>query len=168
MSTAAHLPTLSHATPPSGEASGSQQAKPQATMSKAEQSRQRRAIQEQQRAAKAAKNASNPPGGATQKSGSKAPAAPPTPKKGGASAGKPIKDAKDAGSLAGDELLDKSRGLRIFSHFGLPKPVSHVAKGDIHPAIIRLGLQFSEFKISGANARCIATLTAFKTVGIYQ
>lgn len=166
MSTAAHP---SHATPPSGEASGSQQPKPQATLSKAEQSRQRRAIQEQQRAAKlAAKNASNPPGGATQKSGPKAPAAPPTPKKGGASAGKPIKDPKDTGSLAGDELLGRSRGLRIFSHFGLPKTVSHVVKGDIHPAIVRLGLQFSEFKISGANARCIATLTAFKTVRIYR
>lgn len=56
-----------------------------------------------------------------------------------------------------------ARGLRIFSHFGLPKPVS-VAKGDIHPTILRLALQFSDFKISGANARCIATLTAFKTV----
>ena len=79
-----------------------------------------------------------------------------------------MKDSKDAGSLAGDELSGKSRGLRIFSHFGLPKPVSHVVKGDIHPAIIRLGLQFSEFKISGANARCIATLTAFKTVRIHR
>jgi translation initiation factor eIF-2B subunit delta len=57
--------------------------------------------------------------------------------------------------------------LRIFSHFGLPKPVSHVGKGDIHPAIVRLGLQFSTFKISGANARCIATLTAFKTVSLH-
>lgn len=56
-----------------------------------------------------------------------------------------------------------SRSLRIFTHFGLPKPVSHV-KGDIHPAILRLGLLFSEFKICGANARCIATLTAFKSV----
>ncbi|GAV99442.1 eukaryotic translation initiation factor 2B delta subunit [Lentinula edodes] len=40
----------------------------------------------------------------------------------------------------------------------------HQIKGDIHPAIVKLGLQFSEFKICGANARCIATLTAFKTV----
>lgn len=34
----------------------------------------------------------------------------------------------------------------------------------IHPAIQRLALQFSEFKITGANARCIATLTALKSV----
>ncbi|KAF9008769.1 hypothetical protein BDQ17DRAFT_1236646 [Cyathus striatus] len=56
------------------------------------------------------------------------------------------------------------RGLKIFSHFGLPKPVGHTVKGDIHPAIIRLGLLFSEFRICGANARAIATLTAFKKV----
>lgn len=58
---------------------------------------------------------------------------------------------------------NQARGLLIFSHFGLPKPVN-AAKGDIHPAIARLALQFSTFKITGANARCIATLTAFKTV----
>ncbi|KAF9055050.1 IF-2B-domain-containing protein [Hymenopellis radicata] len=60
----------------------------------------------------------------------------------------------------------KSRGLRIFSHFGVPKQLGSGVKGvsDIHPAIIRLGLLFSEFKICGANARCIATLSAFKTV----
>ncbi|KII95883.1 hypothetical protein PLICRDRAFT_98953 [Plicaturopsis crispa FD-325 SS-3] len=57
-----------------------------------------------------------------------------------------------------------ARGLRIFAHFGLPKSSAHVIKGDIHPAIVRLGLQFSSFRITGANARCIATLTAFKTV----
>ncbi|TRM68435.1 hypothetical protein BD626DRAFT_395712 [Schizophyllum amplum] len=70
--------------------------------------------------------------------------------------------ARDAGPV--DDETPKYRGLRIFSHFGLPKSPGHQIKGDIHPAIIRLGLLFSEFKISGANARCIATLTAFKAV----
>lgn len=69
--------------------------------------------------------------------------------------------SKDAGSVAADDL--HSHGLRIFSHFGQPKPVAQV-KGDIHPSVVRLGLLFSEFKIAGANARCIATLTAFKQV----
>ncbi|KAL0949872.1 hypothetical protein HGRIS_009905 [Hohenbuehelia grisea] len=69
----------------------------------------------------------------------------------------------DGASAVGDEDPSRSRGLRIFLHFGLPK-VKGVVKGDIHPAIARLGLQFSEFKICGANARCIATLTAFKSV----
>ena len=67
--------------------------------------------------------------------------------------------------VAGEEAPGKSlsHGLRIFSHFGQPKSAGHT-KGDIHPAIIRLGLLFSEFRICGANARCIATLTAFKKV----
>ena len=34
----------------------------------------------------------------------------------------------------------------------------------VHPAILKLGLKFSEFKIVGANARCIAMLEAFKEV----
>lgn len=153
-----------------GEASGSKQPPPQPTMSKAEQSRQRRAIQEQQRAAKAAaKAAGNPPPGPNPnqnrpRSGSKAaPNATSKKEKGGQNSGKPAKE-KDTASVAGDDLASGSRGLRIFSHFGLPKTVSHVGKGNVHPAIVRLGLQFSDFKISGANARCIATLTAFKTV----
>lgn len=75
---------------------------------------------------------------------------------------------KDAASVASHDVGSsfETRGLRIFSHFGLPKPPSTV-KGSanvIHPAIVRLGLQFSRFKIVGGNARCIATLTAFKTV----
>ncbi len=98
-----------------------------------------------------------------------------TPQRAGGSAGRISSNAHDyqrtrasgdAASVAGgdDDPANRSRGLRIFLHFGLPKPKGHGIKGDIHPAIIRLGLQFSEFKICGANARCIATLTAFKTV----
>ncbi|CAG8715217.1 21297_t:CDS:2, partial [Gigaspora rosea] len=48
------------------------------------------------------------------------------------------------------------------------KPASGANTGlapkEIHPAILVLGLQFSEFKICGANARCIAALTAFQKV----
>lgn len=169
--TAEHSST-SKLLPTNGEASSSKQP-PQPTMSKAEQSRQRRVIQEQQRAAKAAAKAAGvpPPGpNPTQnrpRSGSKA--APNAASKKGekGAVGKPAKKEKEdfaTASVAGDDLTSGSRGLRIFSHFGLPKTVSHVGKGNVHPAIVRLGLQFSDFKISGANARCIATLTAFKTV----
>ncbi|KAJ3331022.1 Eukaryotic translation initiation factor 2B, subunit 4 delta, 67kDa [Blyttiomyces sp. JEL0837] len=38
------------------------------------------------------------------------------------------------------------------------------AQGIVHPAIIKLGMQFSEFVISGGSARCLAMLTAFKMV----
>ena len=73
----------------------------------------------------------------------------------------PWKGAPKDVNFLGAAEEPSSHGLRIFSHFGQPKPTAQV-KGDIHPAIIRLGLMFSEFKICGANARCIATLTAFK------
>ena len=69
------------------------------------------------------------------------------------------------GNIASD-LASRSinpRGVRIFSHFGLQQK-SGTGKGLVHPAIVRLGLLFSDFQITGANARCLATLIAFKHV----
>ncbi|GAA5969668.1 hypothetical protein JCM11641_007998 [Rhodosporidiobolus odoratus] len=60
--------------------------------------------------------------------------------------------------------------LQPFLHLDLPAPsssLSHSAKSstaNIHPSVIRLALQYSEFKVVGANARCIAMLEAFKDV----
>jgi len=130
---------------------------------------ERREIQERQRAAKAAQKQQQQQGqqqGQASSSKSKAQNAPQKKADSGrprasSSAVPALKDMSGAMSGAADS---KTRGLRIFSHFGLPKTLGHQVKGDIHPVIIRLGLQFSEFKICGANARCIATLTAFKTV----
>jgi translation initiation factor eIF-2B subunit delta len=71
------------------------------------------------------------------------------------------------GNIASD-LASRSinpRGVRIFSHFGLQQK-SGTGKGLIHPAIVRLGLLFSDFQITGANARCLATLIAFKHVRV--
>jgi translation initiation factor eIF-2B subunit delta len=62
------------------------------------------------------------------------------------------------------EVENKIRDLRIFSHFGARGHLGQKIKGEIHPSIIRLGHLFAEYKITGANARCIAALTAFKTV----
>ncbi|KAI5122155.1 hypothetical protein M0805_007054 [Coniferiporia weirii] len=144
-------------------------------MTKAE----RRALQEQQRAAKAAATASGEkagtkgkPGTRTSASAQGAPAGiPGTPRRpagsgGGNTAGDtPGRAGRDTREAAhgSEDMGAQTRGLRIFSHFGLPRAPASV-KGEIHPAIIRLGLQFSGFKITGANARCIATLSAFKTV----
>jgi len=153
-------PAQSHTEASSSQAQN-QPPKSQKQMTKAE----RREQQERQRAAKAATKAAGPqPSGSNQNSAQAKKGAPPTAgtnasvKKGGKGPdGKPTRETKETTSD------DSARGLQIFSHFGLPKPPGP-SKGDIHPAIIRLGLQFSEFKIAGANARCIATLTAFKTV----
>lgn len=143
----------------------------QKSMTKAE----RRELQEKQRAAKAAAKAQ---GGTTGSAGGSA-----KPKAGTGGAGgsqsqvkkaepakQPIgggvsmsRGADQSGGQQGDDAGGK-RGPRIFTHFGLPKPIGHTLKGDIHPAVVRLGISFSEFNICGANARCIATLTAFKNV----
>ncbi|KAH7916765.1 hypothetical protein BJ138DRAFT_1175609 [Hygrophoropsis aurantiaca] len=146
-----------------GEPSGSQPPKSQKNMTKAE----RREQQERQRAAKTAAKAAGPSAKLAPAAGASNPKPAPAPIP---ATNTPAKRSERRGTVSGREAPNvfgddsgKARGLRIFSHFGLPKPPSQ-AKGDIHPAIIRLGLQFSEFKISGANARCIATLTAFKTV----
>ncbi|KAG2077707.1 IF-2B-domain-containing protein [Suillus decipiens] len=152
-------PAQSHAEASSSQVQN-QPPKSQKQTTKAE----RREQQERQRAAKAATKAAGPqPGGSNQNSAQAKKGAAPAAstsasvKRGGKGPdGKPTKEMKEVTS-------DDARGLRIFSHFGLPK-LPGPSKGDIHPAIIRLGLQFSEFKIAGANARCIATLTAFKTV----
>ncbi|KAJ3562583.1 hypothetical protein NP233_g9483 [Leucocoprinus birnbaumii] len=158
------VPTLTD--PPANGSTSAPPTKPQGqptqkSMTKAE----RRELQEKQRAAKAALKAQQQQGGGQPK----LPKSPGAPQK-KAQAGETSKQAASAGREAVAAAIDEatggkavSRSLRIFTHFGLPKPVSHV-KGDIHPAIVRLGLLFSEFKICGANARCIATLTAFKSV----
>ncbi|ELU45870.1 eukaryotic translation initiation factor 2B delta subunit [Rhizoctonia solani AG-1 IA] len=62
------------------------------------------------------------------------------------------------------DVENKIRDLRIFSHFGARGQLGHKIKGEIHPSIVRLGLLFAEYKITGANARCISALTAFKSV----
>lgn len=160
--------------PPNGDIAHVDQQKSQKQMTKAE----RRELQERQRAAKASRQTGAPngvngkaPNGVkqgpapstsnvpVQKKGMKPPETPTRPR----SQSVNRKDPKAAPAAVPDASPEKAQGLRIFAHFGLPKPVS-VAKGEIHPAVVRLALQFANFKIVGANARCIATLTAFKTV----
>jgi len=76
--------------------------------------------------------------------------------------------SKEASITTQESAAQQTRGLRIFSHFGIPRDTKTLKlKGTtIHPAIVRLGLQYSEFKIVGANARCIAMLNTFKIVRV--
>jgi len=143
-------------------------------MTKAE----RRELQEKQRAAKAvAATASKPSQSSksTQNQSSKPTKkdAPPAPT---LAANRrmsltPDAIATAAGSSGGDRIIDleaqRRHQTRIFAHFVVPKKQGGIGvgiKGEIHPAIIRLGRQFADMKIVGANARCIAMLVAFKTV----
>ena len=78
--------------------------------------------------------------------------------------------ASHHGGGGGVRATTKDDPLQPFLHLDLPKPassLSHSAKlstANIHPSILRLALQYSEFKVVGANARCIAMLEAFKDV----
>ncbi|KAM0788570.1 hypothetical protein ACM66B_001694 [Microbotryomycetes sp. NB124-2] len=60
--------------------------------------------------------------------------------------------------------------LQLFLHLDSPsnsallRHSSKASTANIHPSIIRLALQYAEFKVVGANARCIAMLEAFKDV----
>ena len=152
----------------------------QKSMTKAE----RRELQERQRAAKAAakqqtggaSNSQQKQGGAQKNKDSSGSSSKPPPKTTTPKNNRPrsestaVRVTADAG--AGDSPSSSRNGLRIFTHFGLsalPTKQAKVAGAElIHPSIARLALMFGEFKICGANARCIATLTAFKTVGFYS
>ena len=142
-------------------------------MTKAE----RRELQERQRAAKVA----NAPAKGQGKGAGKDGTAPHSGKKAGGVDGPkhsgpshtPVKHPKESAHASAQAQQQaqlqqqQARGLRIFAHFGLTKPPSNVkSDAQIHPAVVGLGLQFSSFKIVGANARCIATLTALKNVSV--
>ncbi|KAG8901435.1 5'-3' exoribonuclease 2 [Tulasnella sp. 403] len=136
-------------------------------MTKAE----RRELQEAQRAAKEALKAQNAQqggkGASSQKPKPTPPPSQPAPRKQSVAAASESHAGPSTRSTVAPSEAGAPDGLRIFSHFALPKPISSLGtgiKGDIHPTIRKLGLQFAEFRIVGANARCIAMLTAFKTV----
>lgn len=163
----------------------SQPSRSQKSMTKAE----RRELQEKQRAAKAAAKASgstgqpNKPvtkqseGGGEKSSGKQSgkqgsgsgPSTQPQPqhqRRASRAGGDIIRPGGGFGGNIATDLASRTinpRGVRIFSHFGLQQK-SGAGKGLIHPAIVRLGLLFSDFQITGANARCLATLTVFKHV----
>lgn len=58
--------------------------------------------------------------------------------------------------------------VRLFSHlYAQPRRHSIVAASkDIHPAVLALGLQMSNYEVCGSNARCVAMLLAFKEVSM--
>ncbi|MCJ1405316.1 hypothetical protein MMC11_008543 [Xylographa trunciseda] len=59
-----------------------------------------------------------------------------------------------------------SKNVALFGHlYNQPRRTTIAAAGkDVHPAILALGLQMSNYVICGSNARCVATLLAFKRV----
>jgi translation initiation factor eIF-2B subunit delta len=64
------------------------------------------------------------------------------------------------------EKRHESKRVAMFSHlYPKEKKVSLAGAGrEIHPAVLALGLQLRDYVICGGNARCVATLLAFKKV----
>lgn len=60
----------------------------------------------------------------------------------------------------------ESKKVALFGHlYGQPRRTTIAGAGkDVHPAVLALGLQMSNYVICGSNARCVATLLAFKRV----
>lgn len=65
-------------------------------------------------------------------------------------------------------LSTSASPLSLFLHLDPPRSArtlsSKLQKEQIHQSVLRLALQYAEFRIVGANARCIAMLEAFKDV----
>ncbi|KAI1315880.1 hypothetical protein EDD11_000256 [Mortierella claussenii] len=160
-----------------GAAGGSQ--KPSAPSQKSMTKAERRELQEKQRAEKAARVSAGLP--ASGKKAAQVLAGPnsgfsPNPSKSlatsfpGAEAEKAIAiaAAESTGQTKRRERLTKEIGL--FAHLDPPKFANTAsAPKDLHPAVVNVGLQMAQFKICGANARCVATLNAFrKAIQDYQ
>ena len=60
----------------------------------------------------------------------------------------------------------ENKNVALFAHlYGQPRRTTIAAAGkDVHPTVLALGLQMSNYVICGSNARCVATLLAFKRV----
>ena len=63
----------------------------------------------------------------------------------------------------------ENKNVALFGHlYGQPRRTSIATAGkDVHPAVLALGLQMGNYVICGSNARCVATLLAFKRVMLY-
>uniref|UniRef100_F7EI53 Translation initiation factor eIF2B subunit delta n=1 Tax=Monodelphis domestica TaxID=13616 RepID=F7EI53_MONDO len=70
-----------------------------------------------------------------------------------------VPSRKDYGSKVSlfSHLHQYSRRIPLTQYMNIPSSV-------IHPAVVRLGLQYSQGLISGSNARCISLLRAFQQV----
>lgn len=63
----------------------------------------------------------------------------------------------------------ENKHVALFGHlYGTPRRSTIAGAGkDVHPAVLALGLQMSNYVICGSNARCVATLLVFKRVSNY-
>lgn len=123
---------------------------------------ERREQQERQRAEKAARQAA-----AKQVSKPSKPAT--TPRSQGSSAVNTPTRAQSGKGAPEPPAPREQGGLALFSHLPPPRHMDVKAalqrtRGDVHPSIVRLGLDYANGAVRGADARCVAMLEAFREV----
>jgi len=61
---------------------------------------------------------------------------------------------------------EKTKRVALFSHlYSGPRRTTIAGAGkDVHPAVLSLGIQISNYTVIGSNVRCVAMLLAFKKV----
>ncbi|KAI9323149.1 hypothetical protein BX666DRAFT_2145845 [Dichotomocladium elegans] len=147
-----------------------QQLKPAGRKSQKEMTKaERRALQEQQRLEKQSRIAAGLP-----KSAKKAAEMEGTSKKSQSPPSQQAQQQQGALGTAGSDDKQKkkikpqskmdSNQVPWLMHLDPPKRPDTASNKDLHPAVLALGLLFSEHKLVGSNARCVAMLETFSKV----
>ncbi|KAL8938457.1 MAG: hypothetical protein Q9216_003885 [Gyalolechia sp. 2 TL-2023] len=78
----------------------------------------------------------------------------------------PIRPSQHQASTLPPEPKHDQKKVALFSHlYGHPRRTTIADAGkDVHPSVLTLGLQMSNYVICGSNARCVSTLLVFKRV----
>lgn len=78
-----------------------------------------------------------------------------------------LKPAIGQATAPSAEPKKENKNVQLFAHlYGNPRRTTIAGTSkDVHPAVLSLGLQMSSYTVCGSNARCVATLIAFKRVG---
>lgn len=81
----------------------------------------------------------------------------------------PQRSGEMAAAAASPEPKKEDKKVALFGHlYGNPRRTTIAgATKDVHPAVLALGLQMSNYVICGSNARCVATMLVFKRVRQY-
>lgn len=148
---------ISSETKPSTDAAHEKPEKKQLT--KAE----RRAIQEAQRAAKASKSTEKSAPQPTKKETTE-----PKPSTSAASSKQQNTQSKSNVAIARKSVVKKppqhQHRVKLFNHLYVDTSPADRLSSNVHPAIVRLGVQYSSGVVKGCNARGLAFMSAIKSV----
>lgn len=78
----------------------------------------------------------------------------------------PLRSGETLATTAPSEPKKENKKVALFGHlYGNPRRTTIAgASKDVHPSVLALGLQMSNYVICGSNARCVATMLVFKRV----